>query len=216
MLTTPSLDLQIRGAFVSSAQWFAETVTRLSKEDWSRAALGDWQVRELVGHVSLNCRFIAELVDPETSTPRRTGPFAFWDAVLASETSDTLHRSIADAAAPAAIALGDDPASSFAQLTTTAVAVVERSPIDAVVRFGNGAELALVDYLPSRIVEFVVHGLDLYSALDRPPSRVPADALTMTAGWLAGYADPVRLIEALTGRDRASYNVFSRTESFRD
>jgi hypothetical protein len=140
---------------------------------------------------------------------RRRGPFAFWDGVLAAPNVE-LHAAIAGAAQVASEALGDDPQSAIRDLVRRALDLVSTSPDGTVVRFGSAGDLALIDYLPSRIVEFVCHGIDLCEAISRETSDVPVEALAATAELLAAYADPLAMVKLLVGRDGSPYSVFER------
>ena len=87
------------------------------------------------------------------------------------------------------------------------LARVEATPDDAVLGTFVGG-IRLVDYLPSRVVELVVHTLDLTDALSagrRWWARTAAAEVTL--GTLAGRAaagpataDPLALVRAMTGR----------------
>jgi uncharacterized protein (TIGR03083 family) len=197
---------RIRSAFAKSASWFDSVVGDVGPDDWKRPGLGSWTVHELVGHTSHNYTYVLELVVQGQLTDRRVGPFAFWDAVLAGP-NDELHATIAGAARAGSESLGDDPASAIHDLATRTLSLVDRSSDDAVVRFATG-KLALIDYLPSRIVEFVCHGVDLCEAIDRPTIDVPRDAVALTAELLAGYADPLAIVKVLVGRNGSRYSVF--------
>ena len=121
-----------------------------------------------------------------------------------------LHAGFAAAAQVASDALGDDPRTAISDLVGRALELVSMSPDGAVVRFGSAGELALIDYLPSRIVEFVCHGIDLCEAIDRETSDVPLDALAVSAELLAAYADPLANVKLLVGRNGSPYSVFER------
>ena len=64
-------------------------------------------------------------------------------------------------------------------------------------RFG---QLTLVDYLPSRVVELVTHGLDLCRATGQPLDP-PELAAVVSVAMLTGFGDPARIVLALTGRE---------------
>ena len=196
-----------RVAFARSARWCAKVVQDIKPTDWSRPGLGEWTVRDLVGHLSLNCRYVLDLLDVDLTTEQRRGPFAFWNAALAGP-KEVLDRSIAQAAPPAAESLGDDPPSTFQAIVDAGIDLVARSPDGRLVRSGGTNSLALIDYLPSRVVEFVAHGMELCLAIDRSAADVPEEALRCTASWLSSYADPPSLVRALLGRDGSRYSVF--------
>jgi uncharacterized protein (TIGR03083 family) len=206
--TTEWPDTQrVRSAFRESAQWFSAVVDDIAPEQWSVHALGVWSLRELVGHCSINCTRILQLLDPTGAPARRVGPLAFWSVVLGEARSAT-HATIAENAVGAADDLGDAPASALRDLVTQTIRLVVESEDTAPIRFGSMGELALIDFLPSRIVEFVAHGLDVCRAIERDAADVPVDAVRLAAGWLAEFGDPVAVVELLLGRRGSPYDVF--------
>ena len=72
----------------------------------------------------------------------------------------------------------------------------------------HNAPITLVEYLPTRLLEACVHGLDLRAALGAPLTPTPG-ALASTVATLEGLlaaprpaalADDVAFVEAATGR----------------
>jgi hypothetical protein len=100
---------RVRGAFRSSALWFASVVDDVGSGSWSGAGLGVWTLRELVGHCSINCTMILELLEPSGAPRPLAGRLTFWRGVLAGSRSDT-HAAIARSALSAADELGVEPA----------------------------------------------------------------------------------------------------------
>jgi hypothetical protein len=73
--------------------------------------------------------------------------------------------------------------------------------------------MRFIDYLPSRIVELVLHALDLQQATQQTLRAAP-DALQITLSVLtalADRADPIALALAMTGRAELphGFNVLS-------
>jgi uncharacterized protein (TIGR03083 family) len=198
---------KIRESFRESALWFASVVDDIGDEQWTDTGLGVWTVRELVGHCSINCTMILELLDP-SGTPRRlVGPVEFWRGVLAGDRAAT-HAAIAAEAESAADRLGVEPAIGLRGLVKRTIELVDASADGAPIRFGENGELALIDFLPSRIVEFVAHGLDVCHATGRGHVDVPADAARLAAGWLSELGDPLVVVQLLLGRGHPPTSVF--------
>jgi uncharacterized protein (TIGR03083 family) len=198
---------RIREAFRASAQWFASVVDDIGGDRWTDTALGMWTVRGLVGHCSVNCTMILELLDPSGAPRRLVGPLEFWRGVLAGSRTET-HAAIARDAESAADRLGVDPQIALRGLVTRTIELVDGSSDGAPLRFGEAGELALIDFLPSRIVEFVAHGLDVCRATGRDHADVPADAARLAAGWLSEFGDPIVVVQRLLGRDHPPNSVF--------
>ncbi len=128
--------------------------------------LGDWTVAELVAHCANNIRAVHRYLVRPGGTPTLTvldylgamRDVAPAVAQRAHEQAISGHASIAEETATARAALAAMTAEEIAART-----------VDA--RLGT---LPLSDFLVTRCVEGVVHGLDLLAALDRPPAADPA------------------------------------------
>jgi uncharacterized protein (TIGR03083 family) len=197
----------VRDAFRASAEWFVAVVDDVGSDGWERPALGEWNVRELVGHTSRNCLLITDYLDVGSTGQVVVGPFAFWNAVLSKERS-AVHASIAEQAAEQALSLGPDVAASMRELIERTIQLVDRASDTAALRFGSAGTLALIDLLPSRVVEFVGHGLDICHAIGREHADLPPDTARFAAVLLASRGDPVAITQALLGRNGSPVNVF--------
>lgn len=82
------------------------------------------------------------------------------------------------------------------------IELIEASSDTSPMRFVGAGEL--VDFLPSRIVEFVAHSLDVCHA----SGRDHAAAARLAAGWLSKFGDPVAVVQLLLGRGQTPNNVF--------
>ncbi|GAA3733762.1 hypothetical protein HDA32_003762 [Spinactinospora alkalitolerans] len=87
---------------------------------------------------------------------------------------------------------------------------LDAAPENRVVRTRHGDAMLLTDFLATRVVELVLHGLDLADALERAPWTAP-EALAVVEGLLTERADKealartglsgLRLVRAATGRE---------------
>jgi uncharacterized protein (TIGR03083 family) len=204
---TPWLGNAVRNALSTSARWFADVVGDIAQDQWSAPGLGEWTVLELVGHCSRNCRLVIDHLDVSGRDVPILGPFVFWDVVLATGRAEA-HADIAARAAGYAEDLGPDPAGSIRSLVDALIERVDRATDGTPLRFGDNGSLALIDMLPSRVVEFVAHGVDLCEAIGRSHADVPVPAARLSAEVLASYGDPVSVVKALTGRGDSPANVF--------
>ena len=186
-----------RAAFADAAEWFVRT-TALVGDRWHQPALGEWDVRALVGHTSRSFLTVeaylarpAEEVDVFSAADyfRVTRTLAAGSAVTARGRD-------------AGQALGSDPAAGVAEIAERVLRLVERQDGTELVTSIAGG-MRLEDYLPTRTFELAVHTTDLATALALPPKVPPtagAQALHVVAELAAadGLAGPLLL--ATTGR----------------
>lgn len=169
---------------------------------WDGPALGQWNVAQLVAHtVRATTRFPAYLLQPVSGPPvvDRIGYFRY-DA--AAEAPAIAQRAIDDAAAidPAQL-----PAAFAAGHAATLAAARDAGP-ERVLFTVMGAMRA-DEYLATRVLEVVVHHMDLRAALDLPPASDPAAArlvMQILEGLLGGprprNLGRTRFIQVATGR----------------
>jgi len=184
-------------AFAAAAGWFVRTAG-LVGDRWDRPALGEWDVRALVGHTSRS------LLTVEAYLAR---PAA---AVEVGSAADYFRATSAAAAGPAVAvrgreagtALGADPAAAVARIAARVLPLVDaRDGTELLTTAAGGMRLA--DYLPTRTFELAVHTADLATALGGPaevpaPAAVQALAILTDLALAAGLAGPLLL--AATGR----------------
>lgn len=184
-------------AFGEAAAWFVASVAEVG-DGWSLPALGEWDVRDLVGHTSRSLLTVeaylakpAARVDLESAT-------AYYAAARAIAAGPDVAQRGRDAGA----ALGADPASAVAAIAERVVPLVVAADADALLTTVAGG-MRLRDYLPTRTFELVVHTADLAVALGLPldvPALPAAQALEIVSdlaitGGLAG-----QVLLAATGR----------------
>lgn len=185
--------------FSSAAKAVREVIDQIPHHTWDGPGLGEWTLRELVGHTSRSlitvidyfARPVAEEVVPSPSayyTAISTGSF---DAVAVTERGRQAGRD-----------LGEDPASRFHDLVDQAVRVAEEADPDLVVHTIVGG-MRVAAYLPTRTFELCVHGLDIAAAtgvpLDMPaPAIEESCALAAMAAAQRGHGPSLLL--AMTGR----------------
>jgi hypothetical protein len=170
-----------RRAFTDAAEWLVRT-TRLVGARWDQPALGEWDVRALVGHTSRSFLTVETYLDRPAAT------------VELATTADYFRATRAIAAGPAAVA---EIAARVLRLLDS------RDGTELVTTIAGGMRLR--DYLPTRTFELAVHTADLASAIGEPldvPLTAATQALMVVndlalADGLAG-----QLLLAATGRPR--------------
>jgi uncharacterized protein (TIGR03083 family) len=187
-----------QAVFASAAGWFA-SVAPYAVDLLDQPGLGEWTVRDLVGHT---CR---SLITPEEYlTDETTGdvdlPTA---AAYYAATRQVDHAAVAERGRAAGAAMGDDPLGFVTGLVDRVPALVSAAPPRARMRTPFGS-MAIAEYVVTRSFELTVHTCDLLRALDRPahpPPEVASSALRLVAELTAANERVAEVLLALTGRN---------------
>ncbi len=176
--------MDITAAFTAEAEAVEATIATITDGDWDRPALGEWSVAELVAHLVRAADRIAAYADEEVEGEGpvcdRVSYFDFDHAAAAPGVAD---RSRQDARR-----VGSDglPAAFAEAWRSTADLLAAADPARSIQTFRG--PMALEEYAATRVLELVVHHLDLCRALGRCPATTPA-ALSVTEGILVGLLD---------------------------
>ncbi len=197
----------IRSSFRSARDGFVELVDALPRTRLDEPALGQWCVRDLVGHASRALSTIEEYCGREGDGPPVEGPAAYFASVGAAPSGSDARRrrdeSIAQRGRAAGAVLGDDPAAAIRALAARVGALVDASGDDTPVATAVG-QMTLRGYLPTRTFELVVHSLDLAGACGLAVPEVLGPAIiasTVLAGEIASRRrDAATALLALCGR----------------
>ena len=186
-----------RTAFADAAGWFVRTAALVS-DRWDQPALGEWDVRALVGHTS---RALAT-VETYLARPAPAAEIGSAPDYFRATRAGAAGPAVAARGRDAGTALGSDPAAAVAQLAARVLALADAHDGTALLMTIAGG-MQLADYLPTRTFELAVHTADLATALGIPPD-VPATAAAQALNIIAdlaltgGLAGPLLL--AATGR----------------
>lgn len=197
-----------RTPYRSAAIAFCELVEGIPRDRWASPALGEWNVRGLVGHTSRALSTVEEyLVAPVAGGRVLTDAVEYFVDML-PETDDEdarvrRHAGIAERGRKAGEDLGEHPATVVRQLADRVLALVDVTPDNALLATPAGP-MTFSGYLPTRTFELTVHGLDLSRALHvtAPPALSIGVALSCElAGRLAARRrDAADFLMMLTGR----------------
>lgn len=190
--------------YLRSARAYIDVVRAVGDDDWSRPALGEWDVRDLVGHTTRALTTVVEyLATPEPAAGDVITAPEYYIRFATSADRAAADRAVAERGRLAGADLGDDPVSRVSSLVDEAeraLAGVAGGRLVAT-RFGS---LRLEEYLRTRTFELVVHGLDLTRALGAPAALVPpagvAAALELAVQTAALSETGPQVLAALTGR----------------
>lgn len=156
-------------AFAESAAALDATLGSVNDGDWTRPGLGEWTLAELVAHVIGGVARVEEYldVDPGGAQPA-CDRVSYWDGVAAAAPQVAARARARAAMMP--------PATMPAAFSETWRRAAERASLlapDHLMASLRGP-MRLDEYLATRVVELVVHHLDVRAALDLPPGTSPA------------------------------------------
>ena len=189
----------IREAYADAAAFFVETVAQIGSDAWSRPALGEWTVRDLVGHTHRALVTVETYLDIPAEAAEMTRPVDYY---LRAGASLADPAKVAARGRAAGEALAADPSSAVRAAALRVLDLVARKADDALLATPVGG-IRLIDYLPSRVLELTVHTADIAAALNLD-GEAPLSAVSVSLHLMAdlavecGYATP--LLGSLTGR----------------
>lgn len=179
-MQTPELD-----AFVAECTTVDATLTAVPAEAWTRVALGSWNLAELVAHLTRQVTRLTAYADQPVEGPAAVDRFSYFRDVAALA-PDVAARAVAEARKVDAETL---PA-LFAEGWREDADLAATLPADRLIATVRGV-MRVDDYLATRLLEVVVHHIDVRAALDLPPAPTP------DAGRLA-----MELLEGMLGSPR--------------
>jgi hypothetical protein len=176
-------------AFGAASRFFAEAVGLVPASAWRQDGLGHWTLVELVAHGNRAHTTLQDyLLRPRPPEPPGSSYFS--------------DEAVAERGRVAVAALGTDPAAAVGAASERAIALVERTPANATVGSPAGT-MTLGAYLPSRIAELTIHGLDVAAAvgpgLAAPPLAL-VESLRFVTGRLVKKGEGQAVLLALAGR----------------
>lgn len=182
---------------------FRRVVAGLDAAQLDDPALGEWDVRALLGHT---CRafltienYVAQ-ADNTTDPVTLAGPADYYRATRAGLADPA---QVTQRGRDAGAALGQDPVAAVAAILDRVPALVTRTRDDAPVATPVG-RMRLIDYLPTRAFELSVHGIDLARATGQPVPEELMDTLGPCLALCTELAAPeqrLTMVLSLTGRE---------------
>ncbi|WP_298254248.1 maleylpyruvate isomerase N-terminal domain-containing protein [uncultured Arthrobacter sp.] len=191
--------VQVTDAFVAAARAVGRAVDLIPPDRWDQPGLGEWTVRDLVGHTS---RALITVID-YLSRPVAEEVIESAAAYLAAISTGTVEpETVAERGRQAGRDLGPEPAVRFGDLVVEAVQTVEAADAELIVHTVFGG-MRVASYLPTRTFELCVHGLDISTAANVPidlPPVVLEETCALAASTAARSGREVNVLMALTGR----------------
>ncbi len=165
----------------------AEEVAGLvaSIDDPAAPGLGEWTVIELAAHTMRALTTVEQYVAAGPAGPPQLDDAAAYVAAYldARRRQPELDAQVATRGRQSVSALGDVPGGEFSATVARVAALLATADGETTVSTPWGA-IRLVDYLRTRVMELVMHGMDLAAALSvewRPPPEALTDTLHLLA-----------------------------------
>ncbi|MDE2899520.1 MAG: maleylpyruvate isomerase N-terminal domain-containing protein [Chloroflexota bacterium] len=186
-----------------------DVVDRIPADCWDKHGLGEWNVLELVAHVM-------RAVEGPVVHSRQAKPVDMEDAAtyyLRAMAAPDIHAQVAKRARRSTAKLGDDPAAAARAIAERALAAIEQLEDDAPMSTPIGT-VRLIDYLPTRVLEVVVHTMDVANAVGvevEPPAAAQHVSLALLGEIAVVQGEGTMLTMALYGRHPLpdGYNVLA-------
>jgi hypothetical protein len=200
-----SAGMDFRRTYRAAAVSFADLVARLPDDRWDAIALGDWTLRDLVGHtVSSALRQVPGVLGSTGDNLAADSPEGYWAFARAAppELYAAAVRASATDARESGLALGDNAGGIVADLIGRATATLANVGDADVVATPIGG-MRVRDWLPTRTFELVVHGMDVAAAAAVEYHLAPAvlaEAAALSARTAVAVGDGELVLRALTGR----------------
>jgi uncharacterized protein (TIGR03083 family) len=186
--------------FLHASESFVHLLGQVRDDQWEQPGLGVWSVRSLAGHTARAILTVESyLGQDEPGAVTIPSAEAYYNDVLEQFTD---HESIEARGVEAGAWLGDDPVAQVTEALARTRALIAAQPADRIVSIG-GMGILLDQYLRTRVVELVVHSIDLARAIGSehtPPAEGIATTVSLLAGTAAHKGQGVALLMALTGR----------------
>jgi uncharacterized protein (TIGR03083 family) len=177
-----------RRAFDEAADWYLTTVA-LVGDRWQLPGLGEWTVRDLVGHASRSFLTIETYAARPAESVEIASPSDYYLATRAIAAGPDVAQRGRDAAA----ALGADPVTAVREIAARVRGLLDEHDGTALLTTIAGG-MRLADYLPTRTFELVVHTADLALALGEP-----LDAPATGAAQVLGVISDIALADGTAG-----------------
>ncbi|KRE26474.1 mycothiol maleylpyruvate isomerase [Mycobacterium sp. Soil538] len=190
-----------RAVFASAARYFESLVRDVPDYRWNDPGLGEWSVRDLVGHTSRSLITVSTYLRAPAQHEDVTEPADYYVRIN-DYAAGMGAAAIVERGRQAGRDLGPDPVTTIDGLVERVLGEVDTAG-DPLIEVIGGLGLRLSTYLPTRTFEIAVHGLDIAAAVgaDRtPPRDVLAEAAALAARIGVQLDRGPALLMALTGR----------------
>ncbi len=186
--------------FSSAAGSYLELLGEIRDDQWDLPGLGVWTVRDLAGHTARAILTVENYLGQEEPGEATIGSAVGYYTTVYPQFTDA--AAVAARGVEAGIWLGSDPVGPVSSALGRVRALVDAQPDSRVVSIG-GMGILLSEYLRTRILELVVHTIDLSRATGirhTLPDAAIADSLDLASATAGAKGDGEAVLLALTGR----------------
>tara|TARA_A100001037_G_scaffold25361_1_gene20734 strand:- start:58586 stop:59188 length:603 start_codon:yes stop_codon:yes gene_type:complete len=198
----------MKSAYIDSVESFLEVIRQIDPNQWDANALDQWSFRDLVGHTGRSIKLVKEFGSQRSESLDVQSAALHYQISLSPEGAN---QRVAAGGVEAGNALGEEPVHHLQEAWIATLETLHSTEEDTVISYVNGG-IKFGDYLRTRILELVVHSIDLAQAIGidyEPPKEAMREALYLLADLAVDtpYASKLALIS--TGREisKTSFNV---------
>lgn len=198
----------MKSAYIDSVESFLEVIRQIDPNQWDANALDQWSFRDLVGHTGRSIKLVKEFGSQRSESLDVQSAALHYQISLSPEGAN---QRVAAGGVEAGNALGEEPVHHLQEAWIATLETLQSTEEDTVISYVNGG-IKFGDYLRTRILELVVHSIDLAQAIGidyEPPKEAMREALYLLADLAVDtpYASKLALIS--TGREisKTSFNV---------
>jgi uncharacterized protein (TIGR03083 family) len=187
--------------FTSAAGAFTTLVRAIPESAWDGPGLGDWDLRALVGHASRSLITVSTYLQHPAEREDVTSPADYYVQIM-EYASNSGAEAITERGRQAGRDLGEHPAATTEALLQRVLGELAGVD-DPLIEVIGGLGIRLSNYLPTRVFELAVHGLDIARATGvdfAVPAPVLEEATVLSARIGVALGQGETVLAALTGR----------------
>jgi len=189
----------IRETYLEAGEFFASVVDQVDIDGWDGPALGEWCARDLAGHTY---RAFTTVLSYSAAPGDKVEIERPVDYFLKVRGGNVDHKQVAERGRAAGLEIIDDPRMMVRGFAMYVKNKLDELADDHIMATPVGG-MRLIDYLPTRTFELIIHTMDLAKSLgldSEPPEKGMAATLEIL-GQLALYRGHASdLVMAATGR----------------
>ena len=190
---------KIRETYLEAGEFFGSVVDQIDIDGFETPALGEWCARDLIGHTYRAFTTILSYSAKPGDKVDFERPVNYFLKVFEEHADPKL---VAERGRAAGLEIIDDPKMMVRGFAMYVKNKLDELSDDHIMATPVGG-IRLIDYLPTRTFELIIHTMDLAKALDldgQPPER-GMEATLQILGQLALYRGQApELVLAATGR----------------
>ena len=190
---------KIRETYLEAGEFFGRVVDQVDIDGWDAPALGEWCMRDLTGHTYRSFTTVLSYSAKPGDKVELERPVDYFLKALDGLADP---KQVAERGRAAGLEIIDDPKMMVRGFGMYVKNKLEELDDDHIMATPVGG-IRLIDYLPTRTFELIIHTMDLAIALgvnDEPPES-GLEATIQILGQLALYRGHApSLILAATGR----------------